>query len=168
MKRMTMMVLAMVAVVGAGGAFQVQAATGQPGKAENRYLRHPFFQNLPPMEVRVETQFGYGDTGDLPFGLLGAFGVGNFHISIKLCNPVRQGNRRVAAIFEQGTQLGQMCLVRMCNAQLRQLQSDQGRQTRIVRLLDVLRIDPQQLDRIPLRWALVQVRTIEPADQLLA
>ncbi|HAS81487.1 MAG TPA: hypothetical protein DCS43_02110, partial [Verrucomicrobia bacterium] len=76
MKRMTMMVLAMVAVVGAGGAFQVQAATGQPGKAENRYLRHPFFQNLPPMETRVETQFGYGDSGDLPFGVLGAFGIG--------------------------------------------------------------------------------------------
>ncbi len=45
-------------------------------EASGRYLRHPVFQNLPPMEIRVETQFGYGDTGDLPFGLLGAFGVG--------------------------------------------------------------------------------------------
>lgn len=45
-------------------------------EASGVYLRHPVFQNLPPMEVRVETQFGYGDTGDLPFGLLGAFGVG--------------------------------------------------------------------------------------------
>lgn len=45
-------------------------------ESSGRYLRHPVFQNLPPMEVRVETQFGYGDTGDLPFGLLGAFGVG--------------------------------------------------------------------------------------------
>ena len=45
-------------------------------EASGRYLRHPVFQKLPPMEMRVETQFGYGDTGDLPFGLLGAFGVG--------------------------------------------------------------------------------------------
>lgn len=45
-------------------------------EASGRYLRHPVFQHLPPMEMRVETQFGYGDTGDLPFGLLGAFGVG--------------------------------------------------------------------------------------------
>jgi len=45
-------------------------------EASDRYLRHPFFHNLPPMEVRVETQFGYGDTGDLPFGLLGTFGIG--------------------------------------------------------------------------------------------
>ncbi len=48
------------------------------GKAESsaRYLRHPIFQNLPRMEVRAESQFGYGDNGSLPFGLLGAFGIG--------------------------------------------------------------------------------------------
>lgn len=43
--------------------------------AGSRYLRHPAFQNIPDMEVRIETQFGYGDTGDMPFGLLGAFGI---------------------------------------------------------------------------------------------
>ncbi len=54
-------------------AVVMAAATAE---ASGRYLRHPAFQNLPPMDVRVEAQFGYGDTGDLPFGLLGAFGVG--------------------------------------------------------------------------------------------
>jgi hypothetical protein len=54
-------------------ATMMVAATAQ---ASGRYLRHPVFQNLPTMEVRMETQFGYGDTGDLPFGLLGAFGIG--------------------------------------------------------------------------------------------
>ena len=44
--------------------------------ASSRYLRHPVFQKLPPMEIRVESQFGYGDTGDLPFGLLGGLGIG--------------------------------------------------------------------------------------------
>ncbi len=54
-------------------AVAMAAATAE---ASGRYLRHPVFQDLPEMEVRVEAQFGYGDTGDLPFGLLGAFGVG--------------------------------------------------------------------------------------------
>ncbi len=54
-------------------AAMMVAATAE---ASGGYLRHPVFQNLPAMEIRLETQFGYGDTGDLPFGLLGAFGVG--------------------------------------------------------------------------------------------
>ncbi len=65
MKRLTMGLVAVLAVFTAANA-----------EASGRYLRHPFFQNLPDMEVRVETQFGYGDTGDLPFGLLGSFGIG--------------------------------------------------------------------------------------------
>lgn len=44
-------------------------------QAAGRYIRHPAFFNLPEMELRTEAQFGYGDTGDLPFGLLFAFGV---------------------------------------------------------------------------------------------
>ncbi len=52
----------------------VLGATGAEGSV--RYLRHPFFQNLPSMEIRVEAQSGYGDRGDLPVGLLAAFGIG--------------------------------------------------------------------------------------------
>ncbi len=62
MKRLWTVVMAVVMV-----SATVEASGG--------YLRHPVFQKMPPMEMRVETQFGYGDTGDLPFGLLGAFGV---------------------------------------------------------------------------------------------
>jgi len=76
MKRMLMMVIAMVTVVGAVDVFAQAASIGQPAKPENRYLRHPIFHRLPPMETRLETQFGYGDTGDLPFGILGSFGIG--------------------------------------------------------------------------------------------
>lgn len=67
---MKRLMIGMVAcLVGVGSASAADSAS-------SRYLRHPVFQSLPEMEVRVETQFGYGDTGDLPFGLLGAFGIG--------------------------------------------------------------------------------------------
>lgn len=56
-------------------AMMMLVATGADA-ASDRYLRHPVFQNIPPMEVRMETQFGYGDTGSFPFGVLGAFGIG--------------------------------------------------------------------------------------------
>jgi len=66
MRRLMMSAVAGMIMLGATGA----------EAAESRYLRHPAFQNLPDMEVRLETQFGYGDTGEIPFGLLGAFGIG--------------------------------------------------------------------------------------------
>jgi hypothetical protein len=58
----TVVLVAIVATAGAGSS--------------NPYLQAPIFQNLPPMEWRIETQFGYGDSGDLPCGLLAGFGVG--------------------------------------------------------------------------------------------
>jgi hypothetical protein len=62
--------LIMIAVAG----FVVSAATGE--ETSNRYLRHPFFHHLPAMELRAESQIGTGGSGDIPFGLLGAFGIG--------------------------------------------------------------------------------------------
>lgn len=53
----------------------VSASAVMAQTQQNRYLRHPIFQQWPEMEVRVEAHTGYKETGSIPFGILGAVGA---------------------------------------------------------------------------------------------
>ncbi len=60
----------------AGSIIVLALFSGIGAEASTRFLRHPVFQALPEMELRIELQSGYSDTGNFPLGLLGSFGVG--------------------------------------------------------------------------------------------
>ncbi len=82
-------------------------------------------------------------------------------------DPVGQFHRGLAAILQQRAARGHRVVGIRVDAALLQLRGHQRGQARVAGLLHVVCVDPQQLGRIPLRRALVQVRAVEPRHHLL-